>query len=358
MSNDDVIELGLGSGGAQRVQPLLRIIDEALIALHDAIAAFGDVEYRECCATLDECREAVVDGVHPPTLEARVVPTLEATRNAIGDIAIKQLERRGEILKLIELAREVVVAVTANGREFAADVDRSIVTLESIQRTEDFAELRKRFSAEVSLLKRTLAERRVKWENQLSNLSQRVETLEGELSVSRQEATLDPLTQLANRRAFEHTCADWIEHSPTGFVAALIDVDGFKGINDTFGHAIGDRTLIEVAQALRDSVRSDDLVARFGGDEFALLLSGLTLRQAESRLKTVIAKMSSSQFPSTPESAFRLTVSCGVSEFSAGDTPGSLVQRADDALYQAKRNGKNRVVAKARPYLSDLVQRR
>ena len=105
-------------------------------------------------------------------------------------------------------------------------------------------------------------------------------------------------------------------------------------------------------------MRSHDLVARLGGDEFALLMTGLTLRQAEFRLKTVISALAAAHFPGVDQASFTLTVSCGAAEFSAGDTTASLIHRADEALYQAKNLGKNRVVTKASPFLADLMKRR
>jgi diguanylate cyclase len=141
-------------------------------------------------------------------------------------------------------------------------------------------------------------------------------------------------------------------------VLVLLDVDDFKKINDTHGHAIGDRVLVAVASALRTAVRSNqDLVARIGGDEFAVLAIGLTLRQAESRFQNFISKLAPENTRSGDTPLPPVGISCGIAEFSAGDTVESLSQRADQALYEAKRAGKNRVVVKRKPYLRDLLGR-
>jgi diguanylate cyclase (GGDEF)-like protein len=137
-------------------------------------------------------------------------------------------------------------------------------------------------------------------------------------------------------------------------VVALFDIDDFKQINDTGGHQMGDRVLQEVARALTISVRPEDVVARIGGDEFAVLASSLTLRQAEARMRAVLTQMASAmRSPKLP----RVTLSCGVAECSAGDTMLSLMTRADEALYDAKGKGKNRVAVKAVPFIRDLLGR-
>jgi diguanylate cyclase (GGDEF)-like protein len=110
-----------------------------------------------------------------------------------------------------------------------------------------------------------------------------------------------------------------------------------------------------VAQALRGSLRSSDLVARFGGDEFAVLITGLTLRQAESRLNVVVSQLAKASV--VPGEASGITVSCGISEVSAGDTVDSLMHRADQALYDAKRLGRNRVAVNAPAFIRDLLKR-
>jgi diguanylate cyclase (GGDEF)-like protein len=168
---------------------------------------------------------------------------------------------------------------------------------------------------------------------------------------------MDPLTNVPNRRTFERTCREWLQPGRLGFVLAMADVDDFKRINDEHGHAAGDRLLVAVAETLGRSVRSDDLVARVGGDEFAILVGGLTLAQADRRLGAV-GKMVQEACRLVVPGGVVPSISIGLAECSAGDTLESLRQRADAALYEAKRNGKGRLVTRESPLIRDLMNPR
>jgi diguanylate cyclase (GGDEF)-like protein len=171
----------------------------------------------------------------------------------------------------------------------------------------------------------------------------------------RDEAALDALTRIGNRRHFEHALAERLRLAKRQFVVAIFDVDDFKTVNDGGGHQAGDHVLQEVAQILKSSLRAEDVVARIGGDEFAVLVSEVTLRQAESRLRVVLAHMTAALDGAAKLP--RVTVSCGAAECSAGDTMQSLMSRADQALYDAKRRGKNRVSVKTLPFIRDLLSK-
>jgi diguanylate cyclase (GGDEF)-like protein len=136
----------------------------------------------------------------------------------------------------------------------------------------------------------------------------------------------------------------------------MIDVDDFKTINDNHGHPVGDRILVAVAETLSRSFRSDDLVARLGGDEFAVLATSLSLAQAHSRFGAIIKVVKQACREVLPDVS--TTVSTGLAEFTAGDTAGSLQERADTALYEAKRQGKGWLVAKESPFTRDLLKSR
>ncbi|WP_430459746.1 GGDEF domain-containing protein [Thalassolituus sp. LLYu03] len=158
-------------------------------------------------------------------------------------------------------------------------------------------------------------------------------------------AVTDELTGLYNRRyllrSLEKSRA-LANREGLPFVLAFVDLDHFKQINDQHGHRIGDQVLTELAQLLRLSVREVDLAARYGGEEFVLLLSGLTLAAAEHALNRIRSQVLEQRFS---EEALPLTVSVGVTQYIPGEEGDELINRADRLLYEAKRCGRNRVVA-------------
>jgi len=138
----------------------------------------------------------------------------------------------------------------------------------------------------------------------------------------------------------------------------MIDVDDFKQINDTHGHPIGDRVLLCTAQWLTRGLRQTDFVARYGGEEFAVLLGAATVGQVEDRMREVVAGIAGSSYEYEllgKKERVRFTVSCGLTDLQDGDTEETLIRRADEALYDAKRKGKNRVTVKKRSALKSLL---
>ena len=170
-------------------------------------------------------------------------------------------------------------------------------------------------------------------------------TLEERVQSLHLRATRDPLTQVANRSEFDRVHSQFIStHLEVGLPYSLIicDIDHFKSVNDTFGHANGDEALRQFSKMLKTQCRSGDLVARYGGEEFVMLCADCDIATATERadsIRDIIAK--------TPQSAVDgrcLTASFGVTELQSGDTEDTMLRRADRALYLAKERGRNRVV--------------
>ena len=156
------------------------------------------------------------------------------------------------------------------------------------------------------------------------------------------EARTDFLTNLANRREFDRCVEAMFASFRRGgspFIVALVDIDRFKHVNDTFGHSDGDRVLKAVAELLDNELADASLVARIGGDEFAILLCGQLVAAAQT-LDRVRQRISKSDFLSGEQT---VTISVGASQPIDDMGAASVVRRADEALYMAKNLGRNRV---------------
>lgn len=170
-----------------------------------------------------------------------------------------------------------------------------------------------------------------------------LERLRAELA---HQASRDALTGVHNRRSLEHELADAVDDARATGVplsVALMDLDHFKSVNDTHGHAVGDRVLVEVARALTGSVVPGETVARIGGEEFVLLLPGLTAAQAARRAEVARLRCADVRVPIRGGDV-HVTISVGVAQLVAGGTPDSVLRAADRAMYEAKASGRDRVV--------------
>ena len=250
--------------------------------------------------------------------------------------------------KLQELVTELTSVLTGAGTNQRSFQDNLQKKSNKLADMSDVGEIKLMVGALVDDTKRMIEE------NQ--KMAQRLDQSSGELQVMRQdmqelkkEAVTDALTGLPNRRAFDGElrtrAADALDKGRT-LSLLMVDIDHFKGFNDTYGHQVGDQVLRLVARALQDGLKGQEFVARYGGEEFAIVLPDMKLKDAErlaNKLReTIAAKDIVNQ--ARGEKLGKLSISAGVTQFHAGEPLVSLIDRADRALYKAKGEGRNCVI--------------
>ncbi|MCJ2035042.1 GGDEF domain-containing protein [Methylobacterium sp. J-068] len=188
-----------------------------------------------------------------------------------------------------------------------------------------------------------------------------IEALRETLEATRLESLTDPLTGLSNRKHFEDSLSKLVQGASEVEPACLIviDVDSFKRFNDVYGHITGDQVLRLVAVVMREQIKSRAILARFGGEEFAMLLPATTRQAAHAIAEMVRTSVMGRELVkrSTGESLGKITISLGLAMARPGDTAVSLLERADQCMFKAKRDGRNRTVSdtETTPDLSDVA---
>ncbi len=181
----------------------------------------------------------------------------------------------------------------------------------------------------------------------VANMEQEAQGYREHLEVQRQKALIDPLTGLPNRAAWserlEHEVNAWHQRG-NSLSLAMLDLDHFKRINDGYGHLAGDKVLKIIANVLRKHLRSTDFIARFGGEEFVLLMPESALDDALALGETLRAAIEACPFHFKGEPV-TITVSMGMAQFQPGERSELALKRADEALYRAKAAGRNQVQA-------------
>ena len=186
-------------------------------------------------------------------------------------------------------------------------------------------------------------------EGELASSTQEIEGLRGKLVEAKREANSDGLTGIANRKCFDQELATAIEgarEDGSALSVLFADIDHFKGFNDTHGHQVGDQVLRLVAQVLTKSVKGRDLAARYGGEEFAVILPQTGVDGAAQLAEQIRQTIAGNRIRLKATGVFlgNITLSIGCADYRPPETMGELMARADDALYEAKRQGRNRVV--------------
>jgi len=177
-------------------------------------------------------------------------------------------------------------------------------------------------------------------------------------SVLQSQADRDPLTSVYNRRYFENKVAEKIKNAHiknSSFAILMIDADKFKDINDTYGHKIGDKILIELASVCERNLRQEDVVARYGGEEFVVFVDNVdkdTAITVANRLKKAICDVVVYSDDKIPVS---VSASIGVAISGISDNVSVMIKMADDAMYLAKQNGRNRVEMYDREKIEQIV---
>jgi diguanylate cyclase (GGDEF)-like protein len=357
--NERLIELGLNEqdpGQDPELEPratveLAAFVARLLSVIGDTAVESDTLHTYEFRAKLEKYRHRLANCVHgDPNTAVVAGDCLHLCRDYLKRARTYLLERETEFAEVIDVMRIALGKLAGEAKSFNTRLMGSSERFNRLTDIEDIREMKKQISQEVRELNRVVVEKQKQDELNYAKLSKRIEVLQTSLINTKEEASLDPLTRVANRGSFDKALERWVashKENQKPFILAMCDLDNFKQINDTHGHQVGDRVLFGAAQWFGKYVRSSDVLARYGGEEFVIMLTDFELSQAEAKFTELLAKIAQSTYEykkDDEDCAVSFTVSCGLAEFTLDETAEDLLRRADEALYAAKKTGKNRVV--------------
>lgn len=318
-----------------------------------------DVEGERTSAFRRRCdawaRHLLIGAAHPedPNGEARE----RSGRDFRGLSRVMGVRRRAEIevvrrlRELVGQTAERIAKLCSEGEHGDRRLAAALSELEAAAAGGDVSALRARVDETVRLAETIFRDRRARHAAELEAVGQHLSELRGQLEQARHDASTDPLTQVYNRASLDRHLDAVVQLA--GFTdepasLLMVDVDHFKRINDEHGHIVGDHALRGVADNIvRVASRRTDFVSRYGGEEFAVILADTPHRGAARVAERLVAIMKRGPIAIPDGPSLAVTVSVGVATLRPGESPDSWIRRADQALYAAKKGGRDRYVLAA-----------
>jgi diguanylate cyclase len=274
----------------------------------------------------------------------------ERAREIVDEHIVRGLlnELSGAQDEMKRIMRGIMIQMLQTGNEFANYASSLGTYIRRLDASTDSHFIRA-LTDEVITETRGMEKSSKNTQNHMAQATVEIERLREELEAARKEAVTDALTGLPNRRAFGDLLSTMIDESrknASKMCMIIGDIDFFKSINDTYGHLVGDKVLRFTARTMLSQIKGQDVVARFGGEEFAILLPQTNYTGAMALAEKLRSRIAGSRLKlaESGKDLGELTISFGVACLRLDDTADSLIRRADRALYQAKHEGRNRVV--------------
>ncbi len=235
-------------------------------------------------------------------------------------------------------------------QDFEADAQRSLALLEKefADISEFVKKLDKKKSEQLDRNMDSFLDTGGEYTRRIASAMLDIGKYQEKLDLLSKQIDQDHLTGVYNRRAWEHDikeiCREANRDAQTdkGFCVAMLDIDHFKKINDLHGHPIGDAILKQFGAMIKNHFTATGSVYRYGGDEFAVIMPGMTIKEVESHLKTLRSQLAKTVFIARQgKTRINITISCGIAQWNPGSEEEMVIQNADDALYEAKEAGRN-----------------
>ncbi len=356
---DETVQLlQLGSGDSDDELKLLTLIENlqlpekearTLLIVRNKITSGQDCEFYDLCEQIS----AVVNEALQ-TLRSELSDVREYLNQLIPQLSVLYGHIQST-LREQNISCNDTLALQGNIAEKNTKIKSEITNTDDLESLKSMihSHLQK---IETSINEHAESEKRRKTENEkrISNLKTQLETIEGEtlelkvkLNQECENAQRDMLTTLPNRLAYEEQIKKEIAAArryQKPMTMAVIDIDNFKKVNDHFGHKAGDKVLKAVANVCRENIRDADFLSRYGGEEFVLLLPETDVEEAAIAVENLRRVVESCNFYHQSQTVL-ITISVGYAELNEDDNADSLFERADQALYAAKNNGRNRCMS-------------
>lgn len=328
----------------------VEIKESLLKLLHLIIENIGELSLD------DSWLKGQVDGLLAAVVPPLTLRHLDEMERRLRDVMVKQSEAKARTVEAQEEMRQMLAAfierlatINESSATFQGRIEESARRIEGVKRIEDLAPLLK----EVIAATRAMADESATSREQLKSLQDKVLATEAELVHLHLEldnasalARHDPLTDALNRKGLDEALVREIatmRRKETPLSLSLLDIDNFKKLNDRLGHDVGDDALIHLANVARACMRPSDTLARYGGEEFVILMPDTLLEQGIEAMTRLQRELTKAFFLAGKDKVL-ITFSAGVAQLLADESGGDAIKRADQAMYLAKRAGKNRVM--------------